>query len=343
MSESVLKPVKPPSNGLKAIGVIASLGMLIINLVGFLDAETGSALGCGSDWPLCNGHLIPALSNEHVIIEFTHRALVGGFAVIAAVFLIWSLISYRRFIEVKVLAWLGIAFILIQSGLGALAVVFVNPPPVLALHLGFGMLAMIGTTLLAVFMFQLDKRAHGQPSGLAFRSQTLPQRTRLSIIGIWIYTYLAIYWGSYVAFRGAGNACPTWPLCNGKIFPGFTGPVGLDFIHRLVAVGLAILAVLLLIHMRRSVRDRRDLTRGGWWFLLTVFMQIASGANLAVHLDTTTPYMIHITTLMFLFGVLSYLGLQVMPASLASHQPLSPYPERSSHGIEPKSEYMRES
>ena len=71
-------------------------------------------------------------------------------------------------------------------------------------------------------------------------------------------------------------------------------------------------------------------------------MQIASGANLALHLDTTTPYMIHITTLMFLFGVLSYLGLQVMPASLASRQPLLPYRERSSHSVGSNSEFLGE-
>jgi cytochrome c oxidase assembly protein subunit 15 len=185
-------PVAPPSLWLKIFGVAAAVGMLVINLVGFLDAQTGSALGCGPDWPLCNGRLIPSLSNEHVIIEFAHRALVGGFALVAAVFLIWSLISYRQFIEVKVLAWLGIAFILIQSTLGALAVVFVNPPTILALHLGFGMLAMIGTVLLAVFMFQLTARAAGERSGLSFRAAPMRASTRYFVVGIWIYTYIAI-------------------------------------------------------------------------------------------------------------------------------------------------------
>lgn len=331
---SLERAVKPPSAVLKVLGVVASVGMLIVNLVGFLDTETGSALGCGSDWPLCNGKIIPSLSNEHVIIEFMHRALVGGFALIAAVFLIWALVRYRQFIEAKVLAWLGIAFIIIQAGLGALAVVFVNPPPILALHLGFGMLAMVGTTLLTVFVFQIGTKARGQTSGVSLRGNPAASSiTRWGVIGIWAYTYVAIYWGSYVAFRGAGESCPTWPLCNGKIFPGFAGKVGLDFVHRLLALGLAILAVWLLIHLRKVSQQRPDLTRGGIWFLIAVLMQIGTGANLALSPFTTGPYMLHIGTLMFLFTILSYLGLQVMRPGLASTMTWAPNPSPSPRGI----------
>lgn len=338
MSNSISRP----STLLKVVAVVAAAGMLVINLVGFLDAQTGSALGCGKDWPLCNGEFIPSLSNEHVIIEFTHRALVGGFALIAMVFLVWCLITYRRFAEVKVLAWLGIAFIIIQSALGALAVVFVNPPPVLALHLGFGMLAMIGTVLLAVFVFQMQAKFRGQQSGLSLRLSPVSSRTRAAVIGIWVYTYVAIYWGSFVAFRGDGEACPTWPLCNGKIFPGFSGGVGLDFIHRLFAVGLAVLAVLLLWHLRTIARERLDLARGALWFLIAVLAQITTGANLALSRDATGPYMMHLSTLMFLFGTLSYLGMQTMPPGLASSDSISPNPSgsgnrMSSQGIVGKS------
>lgn len=312
--------IRLPSGILKALAVVASVGMLIVNLVGFLDTETGSALGCGRDWPLCNGAVIPSLSNTHVVIEFAHRMLVGGFALVAVVFCVWALVLYRKFVEVKVLAWLGIGFIVVQSALGALAVVFVNPPTVLALHLGFGMLAMVGTTLLAVFIFQLSASMRGRTSGLTLRREASPA-TRTLVVGTWIYTYMAIYWGSYVAFRGAGEACTTWPLCNGKFFPGFGGAVGLDVIHRLFAVGLVVLSVWLLFHLR-AMRRRPDLARGGVWFLIVVLGQVASGANLALSHLTTGPYMLHIATLMLLFTVLSYLGMQVMPIGRTGEVPL---------------------
>ncbi|MCY0899343.1 MAG: COX15/CtaA family protein [Firmicutes bacterium] len=314
--------LQAPSGLLKVLAVVASIGMLVINLVGFLDTQTGSALGCGTDWPLCNGAVIPSFTNEHVVIEFAHRMLVGGFAVIAGIFLIWSLVRYRALVEVKILAWLGIGFIIVQSGLGALAVLFINPPTVLALHLGFGMLAMVGVMLLAVVIFQLDARANHRASGIQWRLEDR-RATRLWVVGIWIYTYVAIYWGSYVAFRGGGEACPTWPGCNGRLFPGFSGLVGLDFVHRLFAVGLAVLAVALLVHLFRVKTARPDLKRGALWFFIAVLAQIATGANLALSHVATGPYMLHITTLMGLFTILSYLGLEVMPPSAAAHWPVA--------------------
>ncbi len=326
--------METPPLWLKVVGVIASMGMLVVNLVGFLDAQTGSALGCGTDWPLCNGKIIPALSNEHVDIEFAHRALVGGFALVALVFLVCALIPYRRYIEVKVLAWLAIAFILIQAVLGALAVLFVNPPPVLALHLGFGLLAMVGTTLLTVFLFQMGARVDGRPSGLGLRIQGISAGTRVLVLGIWAYTYIAIYWGSYVAFRGAGVACPTWPLCDGRVFPGLAGAVGLDFIHRLFALGLAILSVLLIIVLRAVSKSRPDMGRGALWFLVVVLFQIGTGAKVALSHVATGPYILHVSTLMVLFVVLSYLGLQVMPASPASHA--FPAPQAAASGTSGK-------
>ncbi len=305
---------RPPSTGMKWLAVISSIGMYIVNMVGFLDTQTGSALGCGPDWPLCNGKVIPDLNNIHVIIEFGHRMLVGGFATVATVFMIWALVRYRAFIEVKILASLGIGFIIVQSVLGALAVVFVNPPAVLALHLGFGLLAMVGVVLLTVFIFQLDKQLQGKNTGIAFRRQT-SSATKAWVWGTWIFTYLAIYWGSYVAFRGAGSACPTWPLCNGKVFPGFTGLVGLDFIHRLAAVALAVLTVVLLWHLRQYKTSRPDLYRGAFWLLIAVLVQILTGANLALSHIATGPYLLHVATLMLLFADISYLVMQVVPSA----------------------------
>lgn len=296
---------------MKIIGVIAAIGMYVVNMVGFLDTQTGSALGCGPDWPLCNGKVIPNLNNIHVIIEFAHRMLVGGFALLATVYMIWALIRYRQFAEVRVFAWIGIGFIVVQSVLGALAVVFVNPPTVLALHLGFGLLAMVGVALLTVFLFQLAAEAAGRPSGISFRQHT-PAGIKRGVWATWIYTYLAIYWGSYVAFRGAGEACPTWPLCNGKVFPGFQGLVGLDFIHRLAAVGLAIITLALLWSLRKYKGIRPDLYKGAFWLLIAVIAQIITGANLALSHVATGPYLLHIGTLMLLFADISYLVLQVV-------------------------------
>ena len=302
--------VSKPPRLLKILAVISSLGMALVNLVGFLDTQTGSALGCGPDWPLCNGKLLPNLTNEHVIIEFGHRVIVGGFALIATVFMVWAWIRYRGWVEAKVFSLIGIGFIVIQSVLGALAVVFVNPPAILALHLGFGFLAMVGVALLTAFLWQVDRLADGQDAGLMFRTRVISKGLTWRIWVVWIYTYLALYLGSYVAFRSAGEACYGWPLCNGQLIPSLSGNVGLDFAHRVAAIGLAVLVTELLWQLRQVRETRPDLYRGAGWLLIIVILQIITGANLALSHLGTGPYLLHVGNLMLLFTLISYLAVQ---------------------------------
>ena len=319
--------VTKPPRLLKVLAVISAVGMALINLVGFLDTQTNSALGCGPDWPLCNGQVVPNLNNEHVLIEFGHRMIVGGFAVIATIFMIWAWRRYRDWVEARIFAIIGIGFIIVQSILGALAVLFVNPPAILALHLGFGFLAMVGVALLTAFLWQMDCLAGGRPAGLQYRSLVLPKGLVWRIWIVWVYTYLALYLGSYVAFRSAGEACTGWPLCNGQIIPPLYGNIGLDFAHRVAAVILAILVLELLWQLRKQKSTRPDLYRGAGWLVVVVFLQIITGANLALSHLGTGPYMLHVGNLMLLFTLVSYLAVQsLQPVPKAQRWMAEPQP-----------------
>jgi cytochrome c oxidase assembly protein subunit 15 len=304
---------------LKALAAISAVGMFLVNLVGFLDTQTDSALGCGRDWPLCNGAVIPQLSNEHVDIEFAHRVIVGGFALLTIVVAVWAWRRYRQSPFVKGFAGLAIGFIVIQSALGALAVLFVNPTWVLALHLGFGMLSMIGTELLALMIWWDPERA------LAIPRPAAAQPLRRWFWAIWIYTFVAIYWGSYVAFRNAGQACPSWPLCGAN---GWGFPVGtlawFDAIHRLLAAGLAVLVVVVLVRLYRLTQATGHLKVGTWLLTIFVASQIASGAYLVFSRLATGPYLLHVANLMVLFGIESYLVLVTWPEQQIQSQSQAP-------------------
>ncbi len=289
------------SGAIKTLAVVATLGMFLVDMVGFLDTLTRSALGCGQDWPLCNGKVVPTFGNIHVVIEFTHRAIVAGFAFIAVLLAIWAWQRYRTSRPVKAFVMLSVGFIVLQSGLGALAVLFVNPPVVLALHLGFGLMALVGTMLLAVMVFRLE-------TGVGKQNRVqLPLGLRRLIIATWVYTFVAIYWGSYVAFRDAGRFCQGWPLCNGHLIPTGGGLVWLDYVHRLAAVGLAVLVTVLLIDLYRQRQRYRDLWPATVVVAVLVATQIASGALLVFSHLATGPYLLHVGNLTILFSVLSYL------------------------------------
>lgn len=302
-----------PARYLKWFGVFSSVGMFIINFIGFLDTQTNSAEGCGPDWPLCNGQILPSLNNIHVIIELMHRFLVGFFAVVAVVFVVWALMKFRRFREVRIFAWFAIGFIVVQSLLGALAVVFVNPPEVLALHLGFGLIAMGAVALLTVFLFQYDHYAAKEVSGLNYRTQSLPKSLIHLIRWTWVYMYADIYLGSDVAFHNAGTACTGWPLCNGEIFPGLLGNVGLAFAHRLAAIGFAVLSIWLMISLNGVKKERPDLYKGAQALFVMILLQIFSGAWVILSNISLNADLLHVSLLMVLFTVLSYLFLQTYP------------------------------
>jgi len=71
---------------------------------------------------------------------------------------------------------------------------------------------------------------------------------RILAYGSALSTYVLIVIGGYVVFSGSGLACgssgpDSWPLCNGQVIPTLTGPVLVEWTHRLftLVVGLFVL------------------------------------------------------------------------------------------------------
>ena len=71
---------------------------------------------------------------------------------------------------------------------------------------------------------------------------------RILAYGSVLSTYVLIVIGGYVVFSGSGLACgssgpDSWPLCNGQVIPTLSGPVLVEWTHRLftLVVGLFVL------------------------------------------------------------------------------------------------------
>src|SRR6185503_15826032 len=73
---------------LAVITALLTLGLIVI---GAVVRVSDSGLGCGNDWPLCNGSIVPPLDNITAWIEWSHRLVamaigVFGIAMLVAVF-----------------------------------------------------------------------------------------------------------------------------------------------------------------------------------------------------------------------------------------------------------------
>jgi heme A synthase len=65
------------------VGIAAAIATFGLIVLGGVVRITGSGMGCGDHWPLCNGHLIPPMDLP-TFIEYSHRLaalLVSAFVV----------------------------------------------------------------------------------------------------------------------------------------------------------------------------------------------------------------------------------------------------------------------
>ncbi len=113
----------------KVTGIISLVGMFFVNASGFFDHATHSGQGCGADWPLCHGAVVPALNQTAVLVEYGHRVITLVFVVSLIVFL-WTMLRNRR----DVAKWAGaeIVLLIVEGMICTLGVVGPVPHWVLA-------------------------------------------------------------------------------------------------------------------------------------------------------------------------------------------------------------------
>lgn len=98
-------------------------GVLALNIVviiwGAFVRATGSGAGCGSNWPLCHGEVIPRPEQIETMIEFSHR-VTSGVALLAVLgMLIWGFRAYPKGHLVRTGVTLTGIFMILEALIGA--------------------------------------------------------------------------------------------------------------------------------------------------------------------------------------------------------------------------------
>lgn len=295
---------------LKILAVAATVGMFIVLLMGATVTNTGSGEGCGQSWPLCHGKFIPEYAFE-TLVEYSHRLVTGVEGLLILGLSIGAWMSRRRMPEVKFLVPVMIFTLLLQSGMGAWAVMYPQTPPVMALHFGISLVCLASVFLTARVVFEGDSRPldHAPPAPTGFRR--LAWVTLLGIIGV-------AYLGAYMRHSGAELACHTWPLCNGEWFPGLSGAVGVAFGHRLAAVGATLLIVWLALWARRLDQARPDLVQVTTIALALIAVQSLVGGFVILSRLTFASTMLHAAVMALLFMMVAELCRRTQPTHRTS-------------------------
>lgn len=211
----------------KRLSVAAMAGMFLVLVMGATVTNTGSGEGCGRSWPLCHGEFIPTYAVS-TAIEFSHRAVTGIEGFLIAAVAIGAFVYRRQRRETWVLVGLMVGSLFLQAGMGAWAVMYPQADAVLATHFGISLICFAATFLMMRLLYEPAERTERLVADVPSGYRWLAWGT---LIGVTIVAYL----GAYMRHSGNELACYEWPSCNGQVFPGFGGPEGIAFSHRLAA------------------------------------------------------------------------------------------------------------
>lgn len=222
---------------------------LLVGIGGLVNA-TRSGLGCGDDWPDCNGRLAPALETRAEVIEFSHRAAAGIVIVLLGLLMVTAIKNHR---SERYLLWpaVGAFFFVIGQALLGAAVVFLDlKASTVTAHLAMAL------SLLAILIYLvLATGASEGTSAGTYRDRSYMRQTA----GAALTTFLLLLVGSYVSGRGAGLAYPDWPLMDGKVVPDLSEELGaIHFLHRAMAAvvgGIVLLTGLRLVKLKDRAPD----------------------------------------------------------------------------------------
>lgn len=189
----------------------------------------GAGLAC-PDWPLCFGEVVPAFDVK-VYLEFGHRVVAGVVSLwfVAQSWILWKrgMLTASRLLRILVPA--AAVVLAAQVVLGGLTVLELLAEWTVASHL------VTGNTFAALLLLTalaLRDRAAETPAAVGGASRALA-----TLLLVLVPSQLVL--GGLVAGSNAGLVCGTWPSCNGAgWFPTFSGLVGLQVTHRLVAYTL---------------------------------------------------------------------------------------------------------
>ena len=283
---------------LKWLSVLATIIMAFVQLGGALVTKTGSEDGCGSSWPLCHGALLPQNLPIDTIIELSRRA-VSGLSLIVVLWLAitaWKHIGYIR--EVKPLAIISIAFLLVQALIGAAAVIWQQNSYVLALHFGISLISFSSVFVLMLIIFEVDKK---------YEADELYIRKPLRRL-TWIMTgivYLTIYTGALVRHAKASLAYGGWPLPFHDIIP-HTEQDWVQFAHRGMAFITFFWIMITFIHAVKNYSENRTIRYGYTTAFILISLQVITGALSVMTNVNLFIALLHALFITILFGMIAY-------------------------------------
>ncbi len=278
--------------------------MVWVQLGGALVTKTGSADGCGTDWPLCHGALLPKNLPIETIIELSHRA-VSGLSLLVVLWLViksWKHIGHIK--EVKPLCSISVGFLLLQALIGAAAVMWQQNDYILALHFGISLISFSSVFVLTLIIFDLDQK---------YEANIVHIRKPLQLL-TWIMAgiiYVAIYTGALVRHTESSLAYGAWPLPFNDLMPHDMHD-WVQLSHRILAFIAFITVMIVYIHAIKNYPNIRTIRYGYTASFILIILQVVTGALSVITNVNLIIALLHALFITLLFGMISYFLLLIL-------------------------------
>lgn len=290
---------------IKWFAVAATVGMLFILLGGALVTKTDSGLGCGRNWPDCNGKLIPDNITPEVLIEFSHRLVTGVVGILIVILAVWAWRKFGHVRETKFLAIMAVFFLVLQALIGAAQVLWGQGDFILALHFGISLLSFASILLLTLLIFEVDRKFD------ADRLQ-IGKKLRFHTLGVTLYSYIVVYTGALVRHTESSLICSDWPLCRNDDFalPGNMYE-WVQMGHRAAAGLIVIWLGYIAWHAIKEYKNQRVIYWGWIIAFSIVLLQATTGMLVVLTKLNLFVALLHSLLISMLFGLLCYMVLLV--------------------------------
>jgi heme A synthase len=281
----------------------AAATFVLIAFGGFVRISE-SGMGCGDDWPLCNGQVLPDMSFT-TSIEFGHRIV----AAVVALFVLAVAMAAWKWADAGNPAWsrlkrasgVAVALVVVQILLGAITVWLELPPASVILHLGTAMLLM---ALLQVTALN---------AGATGAGRLVKVTDRASGVAWWtaVFGLVVVLAGGLVANMNAGPACQGFPLCNGRLMPGDNPLSHIHWGHRLVAYALVVWCLFLPSFAKKRRAGDGSAKRAALMAAVLAVVQLVIAAGMVSMSLPTWMRAVHVALGTALFAALVWLAWTV--------------------------------
>lgn len=200
--------------GIKIAGIISVVGIFFVNALGFIDHDTKSGMGCGADWPLCRGDLVPSFTTNAVLIEYVHRLLTLGFVAALAIFLV---AITRRSLQTP--AWTRLvrvllALLVVETIICTAGVLWNVPGIIMSWLAGIGLAAQSVLAIMVLWLWKPD----------LFANDKGPKPVHSSFL--WVLVLLLtgyLYFGAWLSYSPPANLSILYRITGGILVLGAAG------------------------------------------------------------------------------------------------------------------------